>query len=798
MKKNIIRRVGALLLAGAMMTVSASAAAQPKPFDAEHPYAAPVTGMFHEQAVDGGVYSVYLPESLDQCVDGILIAVPDGTTAEAFTQSSLGEEWLRVSEAHGVALAFAEPASGGEWNLDGSGGRDEAAYLKAVSDNFHNKSENLDAAFDLNERAFYVVGYEEGGAAAQEFVMAWPALICGAVSVDGYAVPDEMMDEIGDALSYPFVQAGSMEGQQENQLPNNEIPVPVWLIASDDAAQNNENVASYWIAANNAQDAASNTYASGVYENGPARVWLTDSEDAAEVTPEIMYTEFLSGVQRFVGDPGGRLAFTVSHENNGETGFFYSEEKVNGVIRRWYTYVPSSYTGEEGVPLVLAIHGYSSSIDAFTGDSRWQDVAEEHGFIVVFPQAYMSRPVMGNINAPVWNTYSFALGEDAVDDVVFLEQLIALTEERYSIDSERIYATGHSNGSTMTWALGLDATELFAAIAPVGHNSGARRGSATRDEALAPTEHLSASTPENDPELLLPVWSFKGEYDVDGGPELTAGSTNLEAMQVWTARNGVSAAPSATSTDSTGRYQTSAYTAVDSNVPLVQYTVVENSPLAYLPEEAEMIWEEFFSKYSRAADGSLYYEGQLVEKSEQTQFIDLDGHWAQTAAENAVAQGWLNGTSETTFEPDTAATRGMVVTVLGRMAGAAGDASAAAQFTDVAPDMYYAPYIGWALQEGIVSGTSSTTFEPELDITREEFAVMVANYAQYADQALAETPTSLDRFSDAGSISSWAQEGMQYCVDTGLLSGHDDGSLAPQGDLTRAELATILNRITAA
>lgn len=87
----MIRRIGALLLAGAMMTVSASAAAQPKPFDAEHPYAAPVTGMFHEQAVDGGVYSVYLPESLDQCVDGILIAVPDGTTAEAFTQSSLGE-----------------------------------------------------------------------------------------------------------------------------------------------------------------------------------------------------------------------------------------------------------------------------------------------------------------------------------------------------------------------------------------------------------------------------------------------------------------------------------------------------------------------------------------------------------------------------------------------------------------------------------------------------------------------------------------------------------------------------------
>ena len=74
--------------------------------------------------------------------------------------------------------------------------------------------------------------------------------------------------------------------------------------------------------------------------------------------------------------------------------------------------------------------------------------------------------------APVWHTYSYALTETATDDVEFIRQLIGITEERYSIDSSRVYATGHSNGATMTWALGLDAAALFAAIAPVGHNSG--------------------------------------------------------------------------------------------------------------------------------------------------------------------------------------------------------------------------------------------------------------------------------------------------------------------------------------
>ncbi|MGC8000725.1 hypothetical protein, partial [Salmonella enterica] len=82
-------------------------------------------------------------------------------------------------------------------------------------------------------------------------------------------------------------------------------------------------------------------------------------------------------------------------------------------------------------------------------------------------------------------------------------------------------------------------------------------------------------------------------------------SSNAQAVAHWTARNGTESTPSSQSKDVSGRYTTSVYTAAGSDIPLVQYTVVDNSPHAYIPTEADMIWSQFFSKYSRGSDGSL-------------------------------------------------------------------------------------------------------------------------------------------------------------------------------------------------
>ena len=110
-------------------------------------------------------------------------------------------------------------------------------------------------------------------------------------------------------------------------------------------------------------------------------------------------------------------------------------------------------------------------------------------------------------------------------------------------------------------------------------------------------------------------------------------------------------------------------------------------------------------------------------------FTDITGHWAADNILFAASRGLLSGTSDTTFSPDTGMTRGMFVTTLGRLAGINPDSYQTGKFTDVKADAYYAPYVNWAAQTGIVEGITATTFAPDTNINREQMAVIMKNYA---------------------------------------------------------------------
>lgn len=524
MKRKLLKQATALALAGALLTGTAYGAAQYDPVDPADPYQPPVSGMFHGQQIDAdgvtGQYSVYIADNFEPCSDGILVLTPDGTTAEEFLSSATGQGWIDLADEKGIAVIVAEPLDGQSWNLaDETDGRDDEAFLKNVYNTIRNKSQAVTAAFDMNERAFYLVGYEEGATAAQEFAMEWPALFAGLAALGGSDVPAAVAEQTGDALSYPFAEAESLEGQEELQIPNREIPVPTWLIDAEDTGLS----ADYWVEAADVETAEAGAYAQQAYANDAVRVWVTDSENADEITPKVLYDEFLSQVQRFVGTPGGRLEWTVEHTNDGETGFFVTEQMVDGKLRRWMTYVPSSYQEGTAVPLVVAIHGYSSAMTAFTGDSRWQDVAEENGFIVVFAQGYPTDDVMGNIPVPFWNNelQGMEVG-DPTDDVAYFRTLVSETEKNYSIDRSRVYATGNSNGSCEVWLLAMEMSDVFAAYAPIGSNMGAYK------------DTLEITT---DP---IPVWNMKAEYDTDGAAKLEPGSTDALTIDYWTSYNGTS------------------------------------------------------------------------------------------------------------------------------------------------------------------------------------------------------------------------------------------------------------------
>ncbi len=169
-------------------------------------------------------------------------------------------------------------------------------------------------------------------------------------------------------------------------------------------------------------------------------------------------------------------------------------------------------------------------------------------------------------------------------------------------------------------------------------------------------------------------------------------------------------------------------------------------------------------------------------------FVDVSSHWAADSIQFVIEKGYFAGTSETSFSPDVPMTRAMVVSVLGRVANVQGNLTT--KFADVNQSQYYAPFIGWALENGIATGVSETEFNPDANVTREQLAVMFSNFMKSQGYAFnAEKEVS---FTDNTNISPWAVESVTFMVKYGILNGRTDGSFDPKGVATRAEVATVL------
>lgn len=173
-------------------------------------------------------------------------------------------------------------------------------------------------------------------------------------------------------------------------------------------------------------------------------------------------------------------------------------------------------------------------------------------------------------------------------------------------------------------------------------------------------------------------------------------------------------------------------------------------------------------------------------------FTDID-MWAHDSICFVAENDIMNGMSATTFEPETHASRAMMVTVLYRMAGEPDVSGLDNPFADVAPGAWYADAVVWAASTGITLGKSATEFVPEADVTRAEMAVFLMRYAALKEQDVTQRAALTD-FTDAASVPAWAVEAMQWAVAEGLVNGMGDGTIEPNGCATRAQIATILQR----
>lgn len=167
------------------------------------------------------------------------------------------------------------------------------------------------------------------------------------------------------------------------------------------------------------------------------------------------------------------------------------------------------------------------------------------------------------------------------------------------------------------------------------------------------------------------------------------------------------------------------------------------------------------------------------------------GEWYHAAVDYVVKQGIMAGTSATTFDPNGKLTRAMAVQILYNLEGQP-IVTGTTSFADSTAHWAAAP-IAWAEQTSVVDGYEDNTFRPENNVTRQEFAQMLYNYAAYKGYDLT-AKGDLSQFTDGDSVREWAVTAMSWANGNALINGHDDGALEPGGTTIRAQATSILMR----
>lgn len=578
--------------------------------DPKNPYAPKFSGTFElpvEYAGKKRRMLAYVPHDIRESTAGILVLGENGQTADDLLEHS---GWCEIADTEEckerLIVFFLEPENG-TWNMDEAYGTPDGdvAYINAAA---------LAAAdrklFCVHESKFYLVGCKEGGVLANMAAAYDPAFFAGVASVGGSAVSERYLTDCGQA--YALNLDGFEDPEHRKDIRKQDIPMPAWIIDDPTVSTGTgDAILTYWRKACEAEEGrqlspdqyeyyrVKETPYAPNQEKEAYRVCYSSisgaSEQYAKRLQRRIWKDFLYRQRRWMSSPGGELRVTKDPVR--DLGMEYHYEEFDGWMREWYVYIPQSvqHNPNKKVPLVLAMHGYTCTGEIYAGNSGWYDVAEKHGFIVVFPSALHAKvnmPEQGLM--PDWaplNAWNVFLEDDRPNELKFFSFLLDKMIAEYPVDAHRVFATGHSWGSLMTEMLALGLTERFAAVAPC---SGAFFGGAYEKMTSLPY------AAENG--VQLPIWMFWGTDEEWLIPcEPTHENETGLTVELWLKRNSKSDMIPADWTQCActvnGRFKDHCFDREDT-AP-VQFTQVDYMPHATMPEMSFRIWEEFFSKFSR-------------------------------------------------------------------------------------------------------------------------------------------------------------------------------------------------------
>lgn len=556
------------------------------PVDPERPEKPFFTGRIAQQVqVKGNTrnFLLYLPPDFPISGAGIFLYPDSGVTADVLlTQSG----WQQIADDTCTALIILESEMDGwsQCDIQREISYSEAVFKKAISRMY----------FSLNESSYYIMGFGQGAYTAVAYALLNSALFA-AMAVDGcYQLHPALLQQLGRIRSDRDVSCSKLD-----------VAMPAWLLNAE-GDDGGTVLACLQKACGVSQDGLQcedallfrqdlKQYFSTPNGLPMAEVRFTGATLRNRMEQSMRYrrmAEFVLGFKRWLGIGNGDLRPARSWQEMRLKRF---ETKLDGRKREWYVYEPTVYRQqpERKRPLVLAIHGYSCTGPIFAENSQWHELAERREFFVTYLSAYPSSGITAGrtVPLPTWN----ALGIQAeTDDIKYVTYVLEQVQKNWPIDPERIYVTGHSNGSLLTQQLMEEQPLNFAAFGP----QGAPYHLDLQGNNCMATRNL---TPDG---IVRPVWLMMGQEDIGDQDRLDCGSINDRFVEMMCTVNGIDS--SHWSERENGKFRTRTYSD-QKHVPLVRFTGIRDMPHAYTPETAQLYWDLFFCHFRRRADGKIIY-----------------------------------------------------------------------------------------------------------------------------------------------------------------------------------------------
>lgn len=545
------------------------------------------SGVFEEQVEMNGCtrrFYTYLKPGLRYNQPCVVVAAPAGVSGPEYLENS---PWIRFAEEQEVFLFLAVPEDG-KWNLDGTDGDYiNQVYLQAYARrNYVTIQDN-----------FYLFGIGDGATAAQQ------AAVKLSSNWSGLGTFGDLHGEVlGNKTATRYRIHADLT---ELFVSEERVPLPVWMSWTENIGANAE-VCDYWKAINDAEEEHfSNAWADEIYFPGKVvKTSQINEEKIAQVRvtngfsgePELerirAVWDYLKLACRHRGCGVRQLRYRMDPE---EYGFTYHTMTWGGFTRCWYEYVPQKVMNSgEAVPVVVCMHGRGGSADTFISLSGMNRVAEERGFIVLFPEAGVFQQRPGCLrNLLLWNgNYK---GEP-VDDVGFLLRMLEDVKTRNRVDASRIYACGQSSGGMMTHTLATKASGVFAAVAPWS--------------ALVNPEEPLVLPEAMDP--AVPYLFLFGDQDVICSDPRNGRLPYRVTEKIGAVLENLIRVYHLDETPAS--YQVGEITYYvyrnEKHTPMLVVGRVRNMPHANYPWESWISYDAFLSKFSKREDGTLLYMGQ--------------------------------------------------------------------------------------------------------------------------------------------------------------------------------------------